>query len=99
MRDNAFPSATTNRMLKARFQNNAWDISLIGRLTAWVAVEGKVVLGARGKPSDGVLCGKSLQAGGKSRGSPLALQAKNVGSETSNVRGSHRSTRDGVLHL
>jgi hypothetical protein len=66
------------------------------RLTAGVAVESKVVLGAALKTGDLVLCGELSQAGGKGSRSLLALEGKDVGSETSNVRSSHGGTRDGV---
>lgn len=66
-------------------------------LSVGVAVEGKVVLGTAGETGDLVLLGKSSETGGESSGGLLALEAKDVGSETSNVGRSHRGTGDGVL--
>jgi hypothetical protein len=68
------------------------------RLTAGVAVESKVVLGARRKTGDLVLGGKGLEAGGESSGGPLALKTQDVSTKTSNVGSSHGSTRDGILY-
>jgi hypothetical protein len=68
-------------------------------LTAGVTVEGKVVLGARRKTGDLVLERKGLDAGGKSSGGLLALEAQEVGTETSNVGSSHGGTRDRVLWI
>jgi hypothetical protein len=75
----------------------ASDCQRRSHLTAGVAVEGKVVLGARRKTGDLVLSGKGLEARGESSGSPLALKAQDVSTETSNVGSSHGGTRDGVL--
>jgi hypothetical protein len=65
-------------------------------LTAGVAVESKVVLGAALDAGDLVLSGKSLQTGGESSRALLALKSENVGSQTGNVGSSHRGTRNGV---
>lgn len=62
-----------------------------------VAVEGKVVDGAGGKTGDLALEGESSEAGGESSRCLLALESQDVGSETSNVGGSHGGTGDGVL--
>ena len=59
------------------------------RLTAGVTIESKVVLGAGGKASEDVLCGKSLKAGSKSSRRHLALEGENVSRKTSNVGSSH----------
>lgn len=69
------------------------------RLSAGVAVEGKVVLGAGGNTADLALERKALDAGRESSGGGLALETQEVGGETSDVRGSHGSTRYGVLYL
>jgi hypothetical protein len=68
-------------------------------LTAGVAVEGKVVHGTRRNARDLVLQRQCLDAAGKDGRGLLALEAKEVCGETSNVRGSHGGTRDGVLPL
>lgn len=99
MHDDVLSSVRTNKMLNARFKKNQ-SLLRIPRpelLAAGIAVESKVVLSAAGKASNGVLGGESLEAGSKSSRSHLALEAKNVGSKTSNVRSSHGGTRDGVL--
>lgn len=69
----------------------------IYRLTAGVAVESKVVLGAGGKTGDLVLGGKSGETGRENGRGNLALESQNVGSETSNMGRSHGGTGDGVL--
>ena len=66
-------------------------------LTAGVAVESKVILGAAGQTSDLVLGGKSGDAGRQSSRGLLALETQQVSSEASNMRRSHRGTGDGVL--
>lgn len=67
------------------------------RLTAGVAVESEVVLGAGVETSDLVLGSQGLHAGRESGRGLLALESKKVGSETSNVGRSHGGTRDSVL--
>jgi hypothetical protein len=66
------------------------------RLTAGVAVESKVVLGAALKTGDLVLGGELSEAGAEGSRGLLALKGQNVGSKTSNVGSSHGGTRDGV---
>lgn len=73
-----------------------WRQVKFHHLTAGVAVEGKVVLGARSETSDLVLDRKSSKTSTQSSRSDLAFKSKDVGSETSNMRGGHGSTGDGV---
>jgi hypothetical protein len=70
---------------------------MLNILTTGIAVESKVVLGARTKTSDLVLERKGCEAVGESCGGFLTLEAKDVGSQASNVRSGHRGTRNGVL--
>jgi hypothetical protein len=66
------------------------------RLTAGVAVESEVVLGAALEAGDLVLGGEGSEAGAEGSRGLLALKREDVSSKTSDVGSSHRGTRDGV---
>ena len=80
-------------------RHNRNVILSIKHLTGGVAVEGKVVDGARGNAADLALLSEGLDSGSESSGRLLALKRQEIGAEASNMRGGHASTRDGVLNM
>lgn len=67
-----------------------------GNAYAGVAVEGKVVLGARGNTGDLALGGGALNVSAESSRGLGTLKSQVVGTETSDVGSGHGGTRDGV---
>jgi hypothetical protein len=78
-------------------QCNNTILAATDNLTRGVAVEGKLVGSSAREASDLALVGQSNNAGTESSRGLLALEAEEIGSETSNVGGSHGGSRDGVL--